>query len=64
MCVFIFLIKLTGWPPIGKIVGKLYFPFSENKGAEQLCSYCTTDLRLCFRIDNNPVFSQYSSNGK
>ena len=23
---------------------------SENKGTDKLCSYCTTDLRLCFRI--------------
>ena len=23
---------------------------SKNKGADQLCSYCTADLRLCFRI--------------
>ena len=33
---------------------ELYYPCSENKGADQLCSYCTagavTDLRLCFRI--------------
>ena len=21
---------------------------SENKGADQLCSYCTADMRLCF----------------
>ena len=25
----------------------------ENTGADQLCSYCTGDLRLCFRIDKN-----------
>ena len=25
---------------------------NENKGADQLCSYCTADLRLCFRINN------------
>ena len=24
-------------------------PVSENKGADQLRSYCVTDLRLCFR---------------
>ena len=23
---------------------------AKNKGADQLCSYCTADLRLCFRI--------------
>ena len=22
--------------------------YSENKDADQLCSYCTADLRLCF----------------
>ena len=33
------------------------YPSSENKGADQLCSYCTADLRLCFRICENPVFS-------
>ena len=25
-----------------------YNTCSENKGADQLCSYCTSDLRLCF----------------
>ena len=30
----------------------LYYPCSENKGADQLCSYCTADLRLYFRIGN------------
>ena len=34
---------------------------SENKGADQLCSYCTADLRLCFCIDKNPVFSRRAS---
>ena len=28
----------------------LYYPCSENKGADQLHSYCKADLRLCFRI--------------
>ena len=27
----------------------------ENKGADQLPSYCEADLRLCFRIGKNPV---------
>ena len=31
---------------------------SENKGADQLCGYHEADLRLCFRICKNPVFSQ------
>ena len=26
----------------------LYYPCSETKGADHLCSYCTTDSRLCF----------------
>ena len=34
---------------------ELYYPCSENIGTDQLCSYCTADLRLCFRI--NLVFS-------
>ena len=29
---------------------ELYYPSSENKGADQLCSHCTADLRLCFHI--------------
>ena len=28
----------------------MYYPCSENKGADQLRSYCEADLRLCFRI--------------
>ena len=35
----------------------LYYPCSENKGADQLCGYREADLRLCFRICKNPVFS-------
>ena len=27
---------------------ELYFPSSENKGADQLCGYREADLRLCF----------------
>ena len=34
-----------------------YYPSSENNGADQLCSYRTTDLRLYFHISKNPVFS-------
>ena len=29
---------------------ELYFLCSENKDADQLCSYNTADLHLCFRI--------------
>ena len=28
----------------------VYYPCSENKGADQLPSYCKADLHLCFRI--------------
>ena len=27
-----------------------YYRLSENKDADQLCSYCTADLRPCFHI--------------
>ena len=40
-----------------KKVEAMYYPFSKNKGADQLCCYCTADLRLCFCIGKNPVFS-------
>ena len=45
---------------IKKVEG-LYYPYSENKGADQLRSYCAADLRLCFRICKKPVFSQRGS---
>ena len=35
----------------------MYYPCSENKVADQLHSYWEADLRLCFRIDENLVFS-------
>ena len=35
----------------------LHCPCSENKGADQLCSYCTADLRLCFCICKSFAFS-------
>ena len=40
----------------------MYYPSSENKGADQIRSYCEADLRLCFRKCKNLVFSQRSSN--
>ena len=33
-----------------KEVEGLYYLCSENKGADQLRSYCAADLRLCFHI--------------
>ena len=41
---------------------ELYYPCSENKGADQLCSYCTADLYLCFRLCELLVFSFGGSN--
>ena len=34
-----------------------FYPCSKNKGADQLCSYCTADLRLCFRLCKLLIFS-------
>ena len=39
----------------------MYYSCSENKGTDQLCSYCTADLRICFPIGKTPVFSCHSS---
>ena len=46
---------------IKEVVG-LYYPFSENKGADQLRGYREADLRLCFRICKMLVFSRRGSN--
>ena len=42
----------------------MYYLCSENKGADQLRGYREADLRLCFRICKNPVFSRRGSNTK
>ena len=34
----------------------MYYPRSENKGADQLRGYCEADLRLCFRLCRLLVF--------
>ena len=39
------------------VVEGLYFPYSENKGSDQQGSYGAADLRLCFDICKNLVFS-------
>ena len=31
----------------------MYYHCSEDKGDDQICSYCEADLRLCFRIGKN-----------
>ena len=36
---------------------EMYYPCSENKGADQLCGYHEADLRLCFCICRLLVFS-------
>ena len=43
-------------------VEELYFPCSENKGADQLRGYREADLRLCFCICRLFVFSRGGSN--
>ena len=40
----------------------MYYPCSENKGADQLRGYREADLRLCFRIGRLLVFSRTGSN--
>ena len=40
----------------------MYYQCSENKGPEQLRGYREADLRLCFRMGKNPVFSRRGSN--
>ena len=39
------------------VVEEVYYPCSENKGADQLRGYREADLRLCFRICKMLVFS-------
>ena len=40
----------------------LFYPNSENKGADQLHGYREADLCLCFRICKKTVFSRRGSN--
>ena len=43
----------------------MYYPYRENKGADQLRGYREADLRLGFLICKNPVFSRRGSyNGR
>ena len=44
------------------VVEGLYYPYSENKGTDQLRGCREADLRLCFRNSKNPVFSRRGSN--
>ena len=43
-------------------VEELYYPCSENKGADQLRGYREADLRLCFRLCRLLVFPYGGSN--
>ena len=43
------------------VVEELYYPYSENKGADQLRGHREADLRLCFCICKKPVFSRRGS---
>ena len=36
----------------------MYYPCSENKGADQQRDFCEADLRLCFRLCKLLVFSR------
>ena len=44
-----------------KMVKSLKYRIGETKGADQLRSYCESDLRLCFRLCKIPVFSRCGS---
>ena len=44
-----------------KVEEELYYPSSENKGADQLRGYREADLRLCFRLCKLLVFPQGGS---
>ena len=44
-----------------KEVEGLYYPCSENKGADQLCGNREADLRPCFSICKKQGFSQRGS---
>ena len=39
-----------GWKFLIKKIEVLSYLCSENKGTDQLRSYCEADLRLCFRM--------------
>ena len=50
-------LKMTrGWKFWTEEEEKLYYPCIENKGSDQLRSYCEADQRLCFRIGKKNGF--------
>ena len=40
---------------LNRVMGKLGVFLCENKGADELCSYCTADQRLCFRYTDSTI---------
>ena len=53
-----------GWKFCIHKVEELYYPCSENKGADQLRSNREADLRLCFRLCRLLVFPCGGSYGE
>ena len=52
----------TGWKFWFKKVEELYYLSSENKGGDQLRSYCEANLHLCFCLCRLLVFPCGGSN--
>ena len=42
-------------PYMCRVVRKQNYCLCENKGTDQLSSYCTADLRLCFRYTDSTI---------
>ena len=47
-----------------KVEEELYYPSTENKGADQLHGHREADLRLCFRLCRLLFFSRGGSNNR
>ena len=48
--------QARSWKFWNYVEEELYYPSSENKGADQLRGYREADLRLCFRLCRLLVF--------
>ena len=54
-----------GWKFLNHEEEELYYPFSENKDTDHLCSHCEAGLRICVRIyKQNVCFIMYRSGKK
>ena len=53
---------VSGWKFWIYKVEELYYPCSENNGADQLRNYCEADLRLCFSHMQIVGFPMHGSN--